>query len=129
MSVTRHPQQRPLQQQQQVRPPREGISVFDKAINYRNKSFIIIGLTPHSHTGNWTTPCKREVSNMRLISNYFLRIELKNKFWAAINSMENLFWNLFAYIIILEMSPMSLTLVLQGSTLIYSRAFLIDQMT
>ena len=116
MSVIRHPQQRPLQQQQQVRPPRGGISVFDKAINYRNKSFIIIGLTPHSHTGNWPTPCKREVSNMRLISNYVLRIELKNKFWAAIIFMENLFWNLFAYIIILEMSPMPLTFVLQAAS-------------
>ena len=66
---------------------------------------------------------------MGLISNHFLRIELENKFWAAITSMENLFWNLFAYIIILEMIPMSLTFVLQGSTLIYSRTFLIDQMT
>ena len=66
---------------------------------------------------------------MGLISNYVLRIELKNKFWAAIIFMENLFWNLFAYIIILEMIPMSLTFVLQGSTLIYSRTFLIDQMT
>ena len=51
---------------------------------------------------------------MGLISNNVLCIELKNKFWTAITSMENLFWNLFAYIIILEMSPMSLTFVLQA---------------
>ena len=61
---------------------------------------------------NWATPCKSEVSDMELISNV-IRIELHNKSWAAITSIENLFWNVFAYNNILEMSPMSLTFVLQ----------------
>ena len=50
---------------------------------------------------------------MGLISNNVLRIEL-HKCWAVIASIENLFWNLFTYNIILEMSPMSLTFVLQA---------------
>ena len=62
---------------------------------------------------NWATPCKSEVRDMELISNNVIRIELHNKFWTAIASIENLFWNEFAYSNILEMSPMSLTFVLQ----------------
>ena len=67
---------------------------------------------------------------MGLISNNVLRIELHNKFWAVIASIENLFWNLFTYNIILEMSPMSLTFFLQAVyTIIYSNTVLFGQMT
>ena len=62
---------------------------------------------------------------MGLISNNILLIKLYNKFWAA---------NVCAYIIILEMSAMSLTFVLQAAPkqhlyLIYSSTYLIGQMT
>ena len=52
---------------------------------------------------------------MSLISNNVLRIELNKKFLEVITSMENLFWKLFAYIIILEIIPMALTFVLQAT--------------
>ena len=43
-----------------------------------------IGATPHSHTRNKPTPGKKEVSNVGLISNNILRIELRKKSWQAL---------------------------------------------
>ena len=62
---------------------------------------------------------------MGLISNNILIIKLHYKFWAV---------NICAYIIILEMSAMSLTFVLQAASkqhlyLIYSSTYRIGQMT